>query len=229
MRFFGLSDLHLGHAVAKPMDVFGEHWKDHPARIAAAWREAVGEGDVVFCPGDLSWGMTLDEAAPDLAFIAALPGTKVFVKGNHDYWWSSVAQARAKFPDRMLFLQNDAASFGDIAVCGTRGWSLPGTPEHGADDEKYVKRELDRLRRSAERMPKSTTRVALLHHPPLLAGLPSTPWTALLEELSIDLCVYGHLHLPHETPPVEGRRGRVEYRLVSADHLGFRPELLLER
>lgn len=228
MRFFGLSDLHLAHSVDKPMDVFGPHWKDHPARIAAAWRETVREDDVVLCPGDLSWGMTIDEARRDVDFLAALPGRKVLVKGNHDYWWQSVSQVRALWPE-MAFLQNDAVAFGVVAVCGTRGWALPGMPEYEAEDEKYVKRELDRLRRSAERMPLAEVRVAILHHPPCLVELHETAWTALLEELRIDWCVYGHLHLPHATPPVEGKRGRVEYRCVSADHLGFRPRILFER
>ncbi len=228
MRFLGLSDLHLGHAVDKPMDVFGEHWKDHPARIEAAWREEVREDDVVLCPGDLSWGMTLDQARPDVEFLARLPGRKVLVKGNHDYWWQSVSRIRAAWPE-MAFLQNDAVDFGGVGVCGTRGWALPGMPEYGAEDEKYVKRELERLRRSAERLPIADVRVAILHHPPCLAELPETLWTKLLEELRIDWCVYGHLHLPHATPPVEGRRGRVEYRCVSADHVGFRPIVLFER
>ena len=131
MRVFAIGDLHLsfGSGVDKPMDVFGEAWRDHPAHLARAWRAAVGEEDLVLIPGDISWALHLADAKPDLAFIGGLPGGKLLLRGNHDYWWTSLAQVRAALPPSAAALQNEAAAIGGFAIGGTRGWTLPGAAQ----------------------------------------------------------------------------------------------------
>src|SRR5262245_49953192 len=130
MAVFAIGDLHLGFAVDKPMDRFGPHWAGHEERIARAWRERVASNDTVLVCGDTSWAMRLDEAAPDLAYVGALPGRKILVRGNHDYWWQSLKRVRAALPAGVEVLQNDSRLVEGWWVCGARGWSLPG---HDAD------------------------------------------------------------------------------------------------
>ena len=126
MRIFAIGDLHLPGNQEKPMDVFGAHWADHGRRIASAWEATVGPDDVVLMPGDLSWAMTLDEAIDDLAYLGALPGDAIIIRGNHDYWWSAIGKVRQGLPPGVHAIQNDFVALGEVAVCGTRGWSLAG-------------------------------------------------------------------------------------------------------
>ena len=122
MTLFAIGDLHLPGGEEKPMDIFGDHWENHFEHIAADWRARVKDGDVVLIPGDISWAMQLERAVPDLQKIGALPGRKVLIKGNHDYWWNSVSKLRRVLPEGMSALQHDALDMGDFVVCGTRGW-----------------------------------------------------------------------------------------------------------
>ena len=121
MKVFAIGDLHLSGSVDKPMDVFGPEWKDHGRKIEANWQGAVSSGDLVLLPGDLSWAMTLEQALPDLQFIDALPGTKLFIKGNHDYWFSGPAKVRSALGRSVDLLRNDARAFDGVGVCGVRG------------------------------------------------------------------------------------------------------------
>ena len=159
MAIFAISDLHLPGGDVKPMDVFGDHWAGHFEKISADWREKVGPDDVVLLPGDLSWAMGLKEAQADLDAIGALPGKKVILRGNHDYWWSAIGRVRDALPEGMYAVQNDCVELCGRVICGTRGWNLPGE-QSTADDIKVYKRELLRLemtlkeaRRRAARSP----------------------------------------------------------------------------
>src|SRR5262245_8800034 len=145
-----ISDLHLSSVQPKPMDIFGDRWKDHPQRIAAAWRERVREGDTVLIAGDISWAMKLDDALPDLEWIAALPGRKVMIRGNHDYWCPrGVGPVRKRLPPGLDMLSADATDAGDAVVCGTRGWVAPETPGFdAAKDLPIYSRELGMLDRA---------------------------------------------------------------------------------
>ena len=125
MTLFAIGDLHLPGGEEKPMDIFGDHWENHFAHIAADWRARVKDGDAVLIPGDISWAMQLECAVPDLQKIGALPGRKVLIKGNHDYWWNSISRLRRMLPEGMSALQHDALDMGDFVVCGTRGWMFP--------------------------------------------------------------------------------------------------------
>lgn len=231
MEIFGIADLHLGHAVDKPMDIFGDHWRDHARRMAEAWDAAVGPADLVLCPGDLSWAMRLDDAAADLAWIGQRPGVKVLGRGNHDYWWSSLAKVRAALPAGCQVVQNDATVVGEVVVAGTRLWAQPGSSEFGPGDDKILRRELLRLELSLGRATQLAEGrrpiIAALHYPPFAVDGSATEVTALLERHGVALCVYGHLHgsRSHRTA-VEGQVGPVCYRLIAADYLGFAPRRL---
>lgn len=244
MRVWALADLHLSFAHPKPMDVFGERWRDHGARVEAAWRDRVAPEDVVCLPGDLSWALRLPEAAGELAWLGRLPGRKVLVKGNHDYWWDSLGKVRRALPEGVFALQNDALRLGDAAFAGARGWVDPSldfralhpAADAGPDplagiqgeeeDRKIYRRELERLEASLRALDRSAPlRVALLHFPPTSPALEPTPVTELLERYGVQVAVFGHLHGDgadgFENP--YGERGGVRYYLVSADFAGFAP------
>ena len=127
MRIFAIGDPHLSLDSDKPMDIFGPKWGHHAERIAEAWHETVSEEDLVLVPGDISWAMHLKNAAADLKFIGDLPGRKVILRGNHDYWWDSLSKVRSALPPSMYALQNDALVIGGIAIAGSRGWTCPGS------------------------------------------------------------------------------------------------------
>ena len=227
MRCFAISDLHLSFNSNKPMDRFGEHWSRHWERIEQSWREQITPDDLVLMPGDHSWAMRLDEAQQDLDFISSLPGHKVLIRGNHDYWWQSLNKIRVRWPG-LTFLQNDAATFGEASVCGTRGWNLPGRNGFAdPEDEKIYKREVERLRLSVKALsPRARYRLAMLHYPPLLQNQKDTEFTRILSQAGVHICAYGHLHLNHGIRPVEGMHGGVEYHLVACDMLDFKPRLI---
>jgi predicted phosphohydrolase len=205
------------------MDRFGARWERHWERIERSWRERIDQDDVVLIPGDHSWAMRLDEAEADLSWLAALPGHKVLIRGNHDYWWQSLGKIRSRFPG-LTFLQNDAYTIGDVTICGSRGWNLPGRGFSDPEDEKIYKRELERLRLSAQGLsPTAPHRVAMLHYPPLLPQQMETDFTRILEEARIEACVYGHLHAGSGHRPVQGLRRGVSYHLVACDQIDFQP------
>ena len=233
MTIFALSDLHLSGHSPKPMEVFGSHWEGHWDRIRAAWREAVGDGDAVLIPGDISWAMTLDGAMTDINEIAGLPGFKVLLRGNHDYWWGGVTRVRARLPHGMAAIQNDAMRLGSAVVCGTRGWTCPGSSAwEGGDDEKIYLRELIRLRLSLEAARRiarpGDTLIAMLHFPPFNEKQQPSGFTALLEEFGAAHAVYGHLHGLQAGAAFEGMLGGVYYHMASCDYLGFRPKPVAE-
>ncbi len=239
MRIWAISDLHLSFDGAKPMERFGPHWRCHAERVAGAWRERVGPGDVVCLPGDLSWSVRLAQAEPELAWLGALPGRKVLVKGNHDYWWTSVSRVRQAAPAGVHVIQNDAVVIDGAGFAGARGWVDPALRFDGltapadvpdgirgdAEDAKIYRRELGRLETSLRRIPDGAgPRVALLHFPPTSPAMEETPVTGLLERYRVDHAVFGHLHAPaggFRNP--YGVRNGVTYWLVSADFVDFAP------
>lgn len=149
MKLFAIGDLHLSHSSNKPMSVFGPNWDNHAERIAAAWRERVSDEDAVLIPGDISWAMQLDEARPDIEYIAALPGKKVIMRGNHDYWWGSISKVRDMLPCCMYALQNDTVELGSVTIAGSRGWICPGSSGFDPEtDKKIYDREVIRLQLS---------------------------------------------------------------------------------
>lgn len=242
MAIYAIADPHLGKAVDKPMDVFGPAWADHARRLFQNWRATVGPDDLVLIPGDLSWGMKLEEAEPDLRDLDALPGVKVAIPGNHDYWWQSLSKLRALGLRSMHFLQNDAllveriapgalhdGAPGGLAICGTRGWLQPGDagwsddPEHNA---KIHARELIRLDLSlrAARRAGADAVIAMLHYPPLSQTRSESAFASALQAAQfVTDCVYGHLHGAAHRFAFDDARGGVRYRCVAADYVGFTP------
>lgn len=226
MSVFAIGDLHLpGHA-QKPMDVFGSHWDRHFETISENWRAKIADEDIVLIPGDISWAMQLSEAVDDLAAIGELPGTKLLLRGNHDYWWSSLSKLRAVLPAGMHVIQNDALLLNGLAFCGTRGWTFPTQqqPLSGQDEKVYL-RELMRLRMSLDQAKKlgGEEIIVMLHFPPLFADGLSTGFTEILEEYQVNRVIYGHLHGAGIKIGFEGIREGIEYRLVSCDALHFDP------
>ncbi len=213
------------------MTIFGDGWAGHPEAFFSGWREVVGENDLVLVPGDISWAMSLEGARADLADIAALPGRKVLLRGNHDYWWPSLAKLRAALPEGMDALQNDALRVGRLIVAGTRGWVCPGSPSFSEQDERIYARELARLDLSlaaAEKLRDDETRlIVMLHYPPTNLRLEPSGFTERLERAAPDAVVYGHLHGDYAGRTVQ-RIGPCPAHLVAADALSFIPKLILD-
>ena len=231
MRVYAIADLHLAFCTPKPMTVFGPQWAGHPQAIFDEWRAVVRDEDLVLLPGDLSWAMRLPEAMRDLAPVAALPGTKVLLRGNHDYWWPTASKLRAALPEGMLAVVNDAVRVGNVVVCGSRGWITPGFEALGADDQRLLDREAERLSLSVQAA--RTLRqsgdhlILMLHYPPATPPYPANPITRVIDDARPDLIVYGHLHGVAPERAMRHVNG-VPAHLVAADGLKFRPRLLLD-
>jgi len=230
MRIFAIADVHLSFGVEKPMDIFGAAWDRHPLRLKEAWESLVREEDTVLIPGDVSWGMTLEEAKPDLAFLGELPGEKILIRGNHDYWWNTATKVRSILPRGMRIVQNDAVTCGGYVIGGSRGWTFPGAePLPGADesrDRHIYSRELNRMDLSLRMMPEGKHRIFMTHFPPCDEAHPDTEVTALMEKYGVETVVYGHLHGPSHRLAFEGEHNGVNYRFVAGDKLGFVPRLI---
>ena len=225
MKVFAIGDLHLPGGDQKPMDVFGAHWANHFERISQDWRDRVGEQDVVLIPGDISWAMQLQDAATDLRAIGALPGRKVLLRGNHDYWWGAITRVRSILPQGMFALQNDALVLEDQVFCGTRGWVCPGDAPLAPDDEKIYRREALRLEMSlktARRVAPSLPLTVLLHYPPCNERQEPSAFTSLLESYGVQRLVYGHLHGAALRHAIQGTHwGGCQVFQVSCDGLKF--------
>lgn len=243
MPIYAISDLHLSLARPKPMDIFGPIWANHAEKIRSNWESVVRPDDVVLMPGDLSWGMKLSEARPDLRFVDELPGKKTLIRGNHDYWWNRKATSRLQREvDRSLvFLQGTSIVIDSVGITGTRGWREDwdarggGMSGHGASDEpvneeqakKIFRRELDYLENGLRSIPDSvSTRIAMLHFPPFDEKLQPNEFAEMLSRYSVDILVYGHVHLGIGNW-VEGIVQGVRYYMVSADVVGFVPQQIL--
>jgi predicted phosphohydrolase len=211
------------------MDIFGDAWHDHPSAIAAGWDGSVQGDDLVLVCGDISWAMTLEEARPDLEFLAERPGRKILLRGNHDYWWKSVAKVRAALPEGMLALQNDAFGFEGFVVAGARGWTSPRSAWFREDEDGPIyRRELERLdlslARARELRRRTDDLVVMLHYPPCSELREESEVTRALVANEATVAVYGHLHgaEDHAWAP-RGRFHGTELRFVAADFTGFRP------
>ncbi|UOF89763.1 metallophosphoesterase [Fodinisporobacter ferrooxydans] len=229
MSIYAIGDLHLSFAADKPMDVFGKQWSNHPERIAKAWKQQIKEHDIVLLPGDISWAMNYEEAAPDLQFIADLPGHKIMIKGNHDYWWSTIKKVREHLPASIFAIQNDAIAVGDYVVAGTRGWNTPSMKGFTLEDHKLYSRELGRLRLSLEQAKQAKLPIlCMLHYPPTDETFARTEVIDLLEEFEVIYCVYGHLHGEAVFHAMPKNLYKVPCELVSADAISFAPKCILK-
>lgn len=224
MNIYAIGDLHLsGEPPAKPMEIFGEHWLGHKEKIKNNWLATVADEDVVIICGDISWAMGVKNAAEDLTWLAQLPGRKLLLRGNHDYWWSSLAKMQQLYGEHFEFIQNDCTMVENIAICGTRGWVLPSAENFSAEDEKIYKREALRLELSLAAACKQNPAaiIVAMHYPPLFAAEEHTLFTDLMEKYRVNHCVYGHIHGENHVLTFEGKREGVNYKLVSCDTQGF--------
>lgn len=224
MALYAIGDLHLCLGAPKPMDVFGGAWIGYMDKLREGL-SVITEEDTTVLLGDLSWALDLEGAKADFSFINEIPGQKIILKGNHDYWWSTAAKfykfCQANGFERMQILNNNCFEFGDIAICGTRGWFFE--EERSSDhDGKVFRRELQRLETSLKAAGEKQKYV-FLHYPPRYKGYECREILELLERYEVRRCFYGHLHGPSHGLAMEGLWNGIEFRLVSADRLNFRP------
>ena len=223
MAIYAISDLHLSFSSEKPMDVFGDVWKNHVQKIAENWDSTVAESDTVLLAGDHSWAMSYDDARADLEFIAARPGNKILIRGNHDYWWrrESTNRLQKLLPNNMKLLHGRALVVENAGITGTRGWRLEQDGGLDAADTKVMDRELGYLKRGLDEMPTEVARkIVMLHYPPFDDNLEPNAFADILKANAVDILVYGHIH---SGSYLEGEVNGIKYMLTSADHLNMRP------
>ena len=227
MALYAMGDLHLSLNSDKSMDIFGDDWHDYVNRIREGFAPLCDDDVTVLC-GDLSWGMSLEESLLDFQFINALPGKKILLKGNHDYWWNTASKMKRFFAenglDTMEILHNNCLFYGDIALCGTRGWFYE-LDNQGTHDEKVLLREVGRLETSLKAAGERE-KLCFLHYPPRYQGYLCQEIVELLERYQVRECYYGHIHGPSCPMAYQGELNGTSFRLVSADWLMFRPLLV---
>jgi predicted phosphohydrolase len=228
MSLFAIGDTHLSFGSDKPMDIFCG-WQDYEKRLAENWRATVGRDDTVVIAGDITWAMRLEDTLRDFAFLDDLPGKKLLLKGNHDYWWSTKKKAETFFLQNgfssLGILYNNAYRLGGVAVCGTRGWFFDCDEDGG---NKIILREAGRLRMSIGAAKKlGGEPVAFLHYPPVSSdGSHCREILDVLKDEGIKRCYYGHLHGPSCRYAVNGKVEGIKFSLISGDFLGFCPKLV---
>ena len=238
INIYIISDLHLSLSVNKPMDVFGEKWVDYVSRIRAEWESSVTCDDYVIIPGDISWAMTLEEATDDLLFLNNLPGKKILMKGNHDYWWSSLSKLSSLKKelnlDSLFFMHTSSFYIEecDAVVGGTRGWRCTGDKDFTEADLKIYKREILRFEMSLKDSSKysNSRKICIFHYPPFNYKTEKSGFTDVMQMHGIDMCFFGHLHgldggkyCLAEDIPVFATIDGVDCRLVSSDYIEFTP------
>ena len=223
MALFVLGDTHLSLGGAKPMDVF-PGWNGYVEKLEANWRKLVKPEDTVVLAGDISWSMRLADTRKDFAFLNGLPGRKLIMKGNHDYWWSTANKMneffRAEGFDTLRLLHNNSYTVEGYALCGTRGWLFDADEPH---DEKVMNREIGRLRLSLDAAEPGREKLVFLHYPPVYTGADAPEIVAVLKEYGVRRCFYAHLHGKAIRFAVQGEVDGIRYKLVSADGLHFCP------
>lgn len=224
MALYAIGDLHLSFQVNKPMDVFGGNWNGYVDKLREGLK-VISPEDTTVLLGDLTWGMSLSEAVEDFRFISEIPGRKIILKGNHDYWWSTANKfyqfCQEQGFENMLVLNNNCWFYEDIALCGTRGWFYE-EERHGAQDEKIFRRELLRLEASLKAAGDGE-KLCFLHYPPRFGTYQCKEILDMLPAYGVKRCYYGHLHGDSHKLAFQGSHSGVEYRLVSADFLDFCP------
>ena len=227
MALYAIGDLHLSLNTDKSMEVFGKGWQGYVQRLEAAFAQ-LNEEDVTVLCGDLSWGMSLEESLEDLRFLHRLPGRKILMKGNHDYWWNTASKMEKFFAAHGLtsleILHNNCKWYGDVALCGTRGWFYE---LDGGHNEKMLLREAGRLETSLKAAG-DRPKICFLHYPPLYQGYTCPEILHLLRQYDVRACYYGHLHGQSHRRAVEGEHHGTRYALVSADYLEFTPKKICD-
>ena len=230
MSLYAIGDLHLSLAAEKPMDIFGGNWENYVEKIKYGF-SALNEDDVCVICGDISWALNLEDAAEDFRFIGKLPGKKIILKGNHDYWWSTATKARLFMSklgvDSIDFLNNNCFFYGEnAAVCGTRGWFYE-EEKGGEHDKKMILREIGRLETSLKAAGEKDKYV-FMHYPPKYGRYECPELLELLERYEVKVCASGHIHGPGLKLAFEGNYRGTEHILVSGDKIDFKPVKILD-
>lgn len=217
MKIYAVSDLHLSINNPKPMNIFGEVWDNYLDAVEESLK-CVESDDLVLIAGDHSWAMTLDRAKPDLDYIGSLPGKKILIRGNHDYWWNGIGAVRAALPFGVYAIQNDCLRFSDVLICGSRGWSADDNSEDG---KRLYARELIRIEMSLTAMQKQRADgdkvIFMIHYPPFTARYEDTAVTDLIKKFGVNAVVYGHLHGKNCRAQKLVEKGGIKYYLTSCD------------
>lgn len=226
MNIYAISDLHLSAAQDKPMDIFGAGWEGHFEKIKSDWLTKVKDDDIVLIAGDISWAMKMSDALVDLNALADLPGKKVFIKGNHDYWWNGITKLRDSAPNEsFVFLQTDSVKIGNAVIIGSRGWTCPGSTDYTEQDNKLYLREGERFKLafgSADKLfEEGDIKIAMIHYPPFNIKKDPTLFTDGFEKNGVKKVVFGHIHGNAFFPLKTELRG-VEYLLTSCDKTDFK-------
>ncbi len=228
MALYGMGDTHLSLGSQKPMDIFGGAWSGYLEKLTKGL-SVLTDADTLLIAGDISWGMSLEESEQDFAWLDALPGTKILMKGNHDYWWNTAAKMTRFFEEKgfssLRILHNNCYFYGETALCGTRGWFYEEEKE--GVSQKVFNRELIRLETSLKAAG-TAQKLCFLHYPPFYTGYRCEPILRLLKEYEVKVCYYGHLHGGSHRLALQGLHDGVEYKLISADFLNFCPQKILE-
>ena len=228
MSLFAIGDLHLSFAAEKSMDVFGGSWENYVEKLIAGFSQVQPEDTVVLC-GDITWGMTMEEALPDFLFIDRLPGRKIILKGNHDYWWTTATKAKKFFAEHDIttidILNNNCFFYEDYAICGTRGWFFEES-KNEEHDRKIMNRECMRLEASLKAAG-DREKLVFMHYPPKFSNYECPELLALLEKYEVKLCCYGHIHSAGCQFAFNGMHRGTEHMLVSADYIQFCPKKLI--
>ncbi len=242
MKIWAIADLHLSFGDAnKSMDIFGPQWVGYTDQIEKNWRASIVDEDLVLIAGDISWAMRPELAKVDLGWIESLPGTKVMIRGNHDYWWTSLSKVRAVLPPSIHVIQNDVFEWNDICIGGARLWDTEEFNFNGyieyrenpkaivkeknsAEQKKIFEREIQRLEVSLKQLnQKAKMRIVMTHYPPISATMEDSIVSGLLEKYNVDICVFGHLHSVKKGVEMFGTKNSITYLLTSCDFLDFNP------
>lgn len=226
MSVFAIGDLHLSFSSDKPMDIF-RGWDGYVSKLEKNWKSIINDDDIVVLCGDISWAMRLEDTYKDFAFINTLPGKKLIIKGNHDYWWTTMRKMEQYLEkcgfNSIGFIHNSAYDAKKVSICGTRGWSY----DAGEDEAKFLNREAARLGASIEQALKNGNEpVVFLHYPPVYGDYVCEEIIGVLKKYGIKRCFYGHLHGQTHGRAFEGERDGVIYRLISGDYINFCPALV---
>ena len=227
MAIYTIGDLHLSFQNPKPMNIFGENWDNHEEKIKEDWLSKVKPEDTVIHPGDFSWAMYLKDTIKDFEYLNSLPGKKIMIKGNHEYWWTTLTNMKNFLDENgfkdIEFLQNNCFEVEDKIICGTRGWSLVN--EKTESTKKIIDREALRLElsiKSALDKRQDKEIIVFMHYPPIVSQNLNTEFMKVLKKYDIKRCYYAHLHSKSIREAVEGIIEGIEFKLVSADSLDFK-------
>ncbi len=227
MSIYAIGDLHLSFANPKPMDIFGENWTNHEEKIKSDWKDKVKEDDTVIVLGDFSWAMELESMYEDFTYLSSLPGKKILLKGNHDYWWTSLKKLNKYLDENNFknieFMQNNSFEIEGKIIAGTRGWSFEDTEE----DKKILDREILRLELSIKdgikKFGKDKEIIVCMHYPPVTKQtLKDSKFIEIMKKYNVKKCFYGHLHGEALNEAVNGEIEGINFTLASSDGLDFK-------